>query len=344
MLELSKIKNILIIRTDRIGDVVLSTPTITAARKAFPKSRISVMAAPIAKELVEGNPYIDEVIIYDKKKGFLSDMDFISKLKKKRFDLALILHTTKRINIITYLARIPNRVGYKRGKFDLLLTKGLEYTKRFGEKHESEYSLDILRELGLNIESYPLFVPIDKKKQDEIMGLLYKNGLKEGKGFIVIHPGASSRSKMWPLEYFAALSDKMIEKFSSEIVIISSEDQADIGSRVKSLMKHTSISLCGKTSVGDLAPLFKKALLMVSNDSGPVHIASSIGCPVISIFSRNEPGLDPARWRPLSEKSSVFHKDAGCPVCLAHNCKKDFLCLRSVTVEEVLSKVEELFK
>lgn len=340
-MKVSELKRILIVRTDRIGDVVLSTPVITAARSAFPDAYIAIIVSPQTEEIVRGNPYLNEVIVYDKKmkhRSILQTLRFAIWLKGKRFDLALILHSTNRVNLISFLAAIPKRVGYARGKLDFLLTDKLEYTKRLGEKHESEYSLDLLRSLGIEPESSPLVMPVKKECEKDIDRLLREAGLKEGKKFIALHPGASCISKMWPRENFARTADILIEKFDVQVALVSSPEQVRIGEGLRNLMKNKPLFLCGRTSLGQLAALLKKALLFISNDSGPVHIACAVGIPVISIFGRNEKGLSPTRWRPLDSKSVVLHKDVGCSECLAHNCKKGFLCLASVTVEEVVQK------
>jgi len=344
-MDISNIKRILIVRTDRIGDVVLSTPVITAARKAFPHAYIAFMVSGETKEIVTGNKDLNEVIVYDKKrkhKAILKSLCFAMHLRKKRFDLALILHSTKRVNLVCFLAGIPRRIGYARGKLDFLLTGMLEYRKRLGEKHESEYSLDVLRSLGIEVETPPLIMPVKIKDEENIAHLLHENGLREGERFIVLHPGASCISKMWPKDNFAKLGDILVQKFGVQIILVSGPDQVRIGKEIKEHMKYKVLFLCGRTSLGELPALFKKASLFISNDSGPVHIACSVGTPVISIFGRNEKGLSPARWRPLSPGSIALHKDVGCTKCLAHNCKKDFLCLKSITVGEVFKKAGEL--
>lgn len=346
-MDLSNIKRILIIRTDRIGDVVLSTPVITAVRSFFSDAYIAVMVSSETRDIVIKNPYLNEVIVYDKKtrhRGLFQTMDFILRIKRKRFDLALILHSTNRVNLISFLSGIPKRVGYARGKMDFLLTHRLEYKKRLGEKHESEYSLDILRSLGINTGAPRALMLVGRDDEKDIDILLKETGLEEGQKFIVVHPGASCISKMWPLQNFAKLSDELIKKFNVRIVLISSREQVKIGEDVKGLMEHKPIFLCGKTSLGQLAALFKRVALFISNDSGPVHIAWAVGAPVISIFGRNEKGLSPVRWRPLGEKSVAIHKEVGCVKCDAHNCKKDFLCLSSITVEEVMEKAGQLLK
>jgi len=344
-MDTSNIKRILIVRTDRIGEVVLSTPVITATRSAFPNAYIAIMVSSETQEIIRTNPHLNEVIVYDKKikhKSFLKTLGFISNLKKKKFDLVLILHSTNRVNCICFLAGIPKRVGYKRGKMDFLLTDKLKYKKRLGEKHESEYSLDVLRSIGVKVENPSLLMNIRKKDQSHIDDLLKESGLKDGERFVVLHPGASCPSKIWPKENFARLGDCLVERFNIKLILVSSQCQVKIGEEVRRLMKNKPLFLCGKTSLGELGALFKKASLFISNDSGPVHIACAVGSKVVSIFGRNEKGLSPTRWRGLSDKNIVLHKDVGCVECLAHKCKKDFLCIRSISVEEVLQKASEL--
>ena len=338
-------KRILITRTDRMGDAVLSLPAIKAARKAFSKAYIAVMVQPRIDGLLKGNPDIDEVIVYDKNKkhkGIAGNIGFIRELGTKKFDTALILHTTKRVNLICFLAGIPKRIGYARGKADFLLTDKIVYTKKTGEKHEAEYSLDILKYLGAETEfSNPvIYVQEDDEKK---AGELLKNlGIGAGEKFAILHPGASCVSKMWPLERFAKTGDILIRDLKIKVMINLAPDQATLGEKVRGMMKNNPIFLCEPATLGELAALFKKASLVISNDSGPVHVAAGVGTPVISIFGRNQKGLSPVRWRPLGDKAIAIHKDVGCTECLAHDCKKDFLCLKAITAEEVFKEARKL--
>jgi len=113
---------------------------------------------------------------------------------------------------------------------------------------------------------------------------------------------------------------------------------------VKGMMRNKPVFFCDPTTLGELAALFKKASLIISNDSGPAHIASGVGTPVISIFGRNQKGLSPARWRPLGDRAVAIHKDVGCIECLAHDCRKGFLCLKEITPEEVFEKAKNLLE
>jgi ADP-heptose:LPS heptosyltransferase len=147
---------------------------------------------------------------------------------------------------------------------------------------------------------------------------------------------------MWPFENFARLADGLIKETNLKVLINVSEEQSNLSERVARLMKTKPIVFCDTTPLGALAALFKKAALMISNDSGPAHLAAAVATPVISIFGRNQKGLSPTRWKPLGEKSIALHRDVGCVECLAHDCKKGFLCLKAIKPEEVLEKAREL--
>lgn len=338
-------KRILITRTDRIGDVVLSLPAIKAVRKAFPDAYIAVVVRPRADDILKGNPYVDEVIVYDKNKthkGILKNLGFIKRLRGRKFDMVLILHSTKRINLLCFLAGIPRRIGYARGKADFLLTDRIEYTKKLGEKHEAEYSLDILRYLGIEPEFSNPFIYVQDKDNQRAEEILKSFGINKGEKFAILHPGASCVSKMWPLENFAKIGDMLAENLKMKAMINLAPDQAGFGKKVMAMMKNQPVFFCDPTTLGEMAALFKKANLVISNDSGPVHIAAAVGVPVISIFGRNQKGLSPVRWKPLGDKAIAVHKDVGCAECLAHDCKKGFLCLRSISAEEVFEKAKSL--
>ena len=339
-----KDKRILIVRMDRIGDVVLSTPVIKAVRDEYPDSFIAVLVRPYARDIVDGNPYVDEVITYDKsggEKGLLGNIRFISHLRSKRFDLAIILHPKNSSHILTFLAGIPERIGYGK-KLGALLTKRVPHTKQYGLRHEMEYALDLLSYIGIKPKDKSLYVPINKLSEEKIQSIFDKNGILEKDMIVVIHPAASCPSRRWGLDRFAGMADILSEKFGAKIIIIAGLKDAAFGINVSKLMKSKPLDLSGKTSVADLASILKRARLLISNDSGPVHIACALGIPVISIFSRKDRGISPGRWRPVGKDCIALHKDVGCEICLAHNCRLGFKCLDAISVEDILSAAERI--
>ncbi len=337
---------ILIVRTDRIGDVLLSTPVIYALRHKYPQAYISIMVAPYAKDIVDGNPYLDEVIVYDKEakhKSVFRSLKFANRLKKKKFDLAVILHPTNRVHLLTFLAGIPERLGYNR-KLGFLLTRRREHTKQEGQKHEAEYNLDLLGDLGITGSARDLFMPIRDESEQWVEDLFAKEGIKDTDKILAINPGASCPSKVWPAKRFAQVAGELARRYNFKILILAGPKDMHLADTIAQEIKGKSINLSGKTSVSQLASILKRCALFISNDSGPVHIASALGTPVISIFGRNQPGLSPKRWGPQGSRDKYLHKEAGCIQCLAHNCIKEFACLKAISVEDVLAAAESVLK
>ncbi len=335
-------KRILIVRTDRIGDVLLSTPVIKALRNEYPHAYIAMMVNPAVKDIVDGNPYLDEVIIYDKDgkhKSWFRSIKFCLRLRKKRFDLAIVLHPTNRVHLITFFCGIPKRIGYDR-KLGFLLTQRFKHTKQSGQKHELEYNLDLLRQLGIEPKDKQPFMPIKKESEEWLEELFKAQDLKPSDKLLAIHPAASCPSKIWPNVRFAEVADRLIEKFGFKVIVVAGPRDLSLAQNLIQHMHHTALNLAGKTSISQLASLLKRCQLFISNDSGPVHIASSLGTPVISIFGRSQKGLSPKRWGPWGDRAEVLHKEVGCIECLAHNCIKEFACLKAITIDDALKAVD----
>lgn len=342
--EAKQYRRILIIRTDRIGDVLLSTPVIYALRQKFPHAFISIMVAPYALDIVEDNLYLDEVIIYDKDgkhKSWWRSFKFSRRLKKKKFDLAIILHPTNRMHLVTFLAGIPQRLGYNR-KLGFLLNLRKKHTKQEGSRHEAEYNLDLLSDLGIIGNPQDLFMPIRRESEQYVEELFRKEGIRKIDKILAINPGSSCPSKIWPQENFVQVAEKLSGLYNFKILILAGPKEMYLADKLAREIKAKVINLAGKTSISQLASILKRCTLFISNDSGPVHVASALGTPVISIFGRNQAGLSPRRWGPLGKHGKYLHKDAGCIQCLAHNCKKEFACLKAISVDDVVKAAEDI--
>ena len=236
-------KNILIVRTDRIGDVVLTTPVISALRENYPHARLSMMVTPQTKDIVEGNPYLDSVIVFDRKEigrnvGKL--LGFILNLRKEKFDSAIIFHTKKITNLICFLAGIPQRVGYRNEKFGFLLTDGIKDTRAEGTKHEVEYSLDVLRHLGLFVHNPKVFLPVHEDAERWVKKFLQENHLTPKDRLIAIHPDASCISKRWPPKNFAELINKIQKKYPVKVLMIGTSASRGIISEIISLVRQAN--------------------------------------------------------------------------------------------------------
>ena len=338
-------KKILLVRTDRIGDVVLTTPAIRAVRHNFPESFMAMMVQSYTSGVVKNNPHLDEVIIYDKKgkdKSLRGSFKFVRALTREKFDLAFIFHPTNRVNIITFLAGIPERIGYNK-KCGFLLSKKLPEEKFKGEKHELEYNLDVIASRGISAANKEVEMFLSQEEEDFGPKFLGDNGLDKNIPLVAMQPGASCPSKRWPVERFAEVGKKLREFGPVNFVIIGSNEEASLLESLKKLLRGKVVTAQG-LALGHLASILKRSPLFISNDTGPVHIAAAMKTPSVVIFGRKQPGLSPRRWRPWGEEHIILHKDVGCQECLAHNCRKDFQCLKAVSAEEVFKAAKKILE
>ncbi len=344
--EEERYRRILIARTDRIGDVVLSTPVIKVLREHFPSSFIAMMVAPATRDIVEGNPYLDQVIVFDKDRahrGFWSTLAFSRYLSRLSFDVAVVLHPTLRVHLVTFLAGIAERIGYDR-KGAYFLTRTVPHKKQEGAKHEVEYNFDLLRALGVAEVSYELYMPLRQESDDFVADFLTRLGIGEKERLVAVNPSASCPSKLWPAQKFADLIDRVQKELGVRVLVVADAAHRSISEQIFNLVKTRPLDGSGQFSLSQLASLFRRCALLISNDSGPVHMAVAVGTPVISIFGRNQAGLSPRRWGPVGPRDVVVHNPQPCFPCLAHDCRKGFACLDAISVEEVMGHARRILR
>jgi len=340
-LNLPEIPRILITRTDRIGDLVLTTPLFKALRERFPQAHLAALVFCGHREIVEGNPFLDEVILYDKKgseRSLWGQFRFSRKLRAKKFDLVIHAHGTNRMHLAAWLAGIPIRIGYDR-RMPWALTHVHAYNKKEGQKQESEYLFELLEPLGISRpDEIAPFFPVTPNSARRLDDLLAAFSVPRDLPWIVLNPSASDVTKMWPAERFGALVTKMQQDRPYVFFVIgTSQDQA-LAARIQRVTTALLIDLTGQLSLGMLGALLKKGALLVSNDSGPVHIAAAVGTPVVSIFGRYAPGLGPNRWQPLAKRSRVVAKDvSGIP-----EAERKFTYIDEIPVEDVYQATRAL--
>ncbi|MBZ9578194.1 glycosyltransferase family 9 protein [Patescibacteria group bacterium] len=352
-IDKDKIHKILVIRTDRVGKVgnsarycglgeaLLNIPAIRALKRSF-NSSIVVLVNPVVKELLAGSPEIDQILTFDEdkwNKSIFTRLRLLRQIRKGKYDLAVVFNPTKRFHILTYLAGIPQRLGYDR-KWSFLLTHKMEDKKSLGQKHEVEYNLDLVRSIGADTNEKNTSIAVEKEDTRFVEDLLLKYAIRDKDLVIAIHPHSSNPAKSWPKENFASVADELHSRFAAKVAIIGGTQERDSVIELISLTKYPPINLSGKLTLKQLAAFFQRCALVISNDSGPVHIAAACRTPTVVVFGRNIPGVSPERWGPWGEGHIVLHKDPGCSPCLDRECPYNFRCLTSISPEEVLKAVE----
>ncbi|MBI2095485.1 MAG: glycosyltransferase family 9 protein [Candidatus Omnitrophica bacterium] len=340
---------ILAVRLDRIGDVLLSLPALAILRRRFPDAWISVMVRPSTREILEGHPLIDEVIPYDyspegRDRFPLGYLRFLRGIAKRRFDIACVLRPGVRSHLAPFLAGIPRRVGFRRCGWRFFLTQTVSDRRHEGLRHESEYTADVVRQFGgeegpADLPPYPVFSESDQS----ISGLLSEERPGQGhERLIAFHAGASCPSKRWPKESFAWLGKAVLAGLPHRLVLIGGGRERETSEFLKAEWGARALDLTGRLNLRESAALLKRCEVLVSNDSGPVHLAAAVGTRTLTIFGRNQDGLSRRRWRALGAGHETIQKDVGCVVCLAHRCSIGFECLKAISVEEVFERLKQM--
>lgn len=315
-IEASVVKNILVVRNDRFGEFLLNIPALRALKEKFVEAKITLVVDSYVRELAESIPFVDEVIEWGQGQHSLPEkFRFIRLIAKKNIDLAIMLNPSKELNIFTYLAGIPVRLGYAR-KWGFLLTHKMPDKKYIGDKHEIEYNLELVGLVGA-------------KTQDKTLSLLIDDNLPEIEGrenLVAIHPWTSDPIKQWPKEYFAELIERLIRDLHAKVIIVGGKEELEESARLFKDCGSALIDLTGRTTLRQLAVLLKECKLLISGDSGPVHLGVCVGTPVLAIFRNDIPGKSAKRWGPRGDKDRVIEKNNLC----------------DITVEEVLNKAKEM--
>lgn len=330
-------RKILIFKLGAAGDLILAIPSIRAIRRKFPKAHISLLVEPGLYPIVQGCPYIDEIITYDRKgkdRSIRRTLRLINELRRIDFDWIVDFQNSLRTHLISYLSGAPRRFGYARKMGKLLLTDKVEEPEI--SLPPLKHQLQMLKLLGIKRIDESLELWHSKEDEDYIDRLLNEEWIGPDQLLIGINPGASKRwpTKRWPLEKFANLADELALKLNARAIIIGLPFEVELGKEFMALMKTKPINAIGKTSLPQLASLIKRCKVLVSSDSAPIHIAATVRTPLVALFGPT----DPRRHLPPGRGHTVIRKDFKCSPCYRTRCRRH-LCMESITVDEVLGAV-----
>ncbi len=304
-----KIQRIAIIRTDRIGEVLLSTPVAEALYKRFPGAKIDFVTSSYSSDIVSGRPDIDKVIIFDtfsKRLPIWSAVNLANKLKTGDFDMAIILNPHKVLHLGCFLAGIPIRVGFNR-KWPFLLTHKIDDNRDSAGMHEVEYNLELLRIIDIYTDKISPSMPITSESSLYVDGILNQAGIKSGNKIVAIHPGSSNTKKQWGIGNFKKIAEVLSETDKIDIVVIGDRSEKHLGAEIVSGRSKNVYDMTGLFTIKQLAAFLKRADLLITNDNGPMHIAAAVGTKVVAIFNKSVPGSNPVRWGPYGEGHTIFY-------------------------------------
>ena len=305
-------KKILLIRTDRIGELILTAPAINSVRAAFPEAEISLIVSASSFEAVGGMRSVDKVLVIDPASEFSSlrkVLEFVLGLRKKNFDMAVIFNPSKLMNLAVFLAGIPVRAGYDR-KLGFLLNRRIADRKFLCEKHEVEYNLDLIKASGIEPLGKDLSFDVFPADEETAGVIARTAGLCSRKKFIVVHAATSNPEKVWPADRFATLCNMVEAGLGVKVVLAGGKDEERVSQEVKDKAGNPFCDLTGKLDLKEFSALLRMAILLVSCDSGPVHVSVAVGTPVVALFGESRPGGSSRRWGPYGTGHTVVGKPA----------------------------------
>jgi len=347
--------NILIVKSSAIGDVTHTLPALSALRRHYPEARITWLVEEAAAAIVEGHRALDRVLIAPRKSwerslkaGRLREAlrgvrGFLRQLRDTHYDLLIDFQGLLKTSVWVFLARAERKVGFGRGMQHaegsyLFLNERIPAVDM--NIHALDRGLILLERLGIP-RCPPVFdFPINAENEADAVALLEESGVRAEDPLVAINPMTRWPTKLWEDERFAQVADRLLEEGLRVAFTGSKADQGAID-RITSLMGRPVIRFDGKTSLKTLAALYRRARVVLSTDTGPMHVAAAVGTPVVALFGPTAP------WRtgPYGGQHTVLRAGVGCSPCFKKRClTKDYeekACLRRITVDQVVAAVLE---
>jgi lipopolysaccharide heptosyltransferase I len=330
-------QRILLIKPSALGDIVHTLPVLNLLRRRWPTARISWLIGSAFAGLVRGHPQLDEVITFDRNRfahgwynprAAIELVRFLKDLRQQNFDLVIDLQGLLRSGMLTSITRAPVRNGFSNARELAHLFYTHHVPVDTMEQHAIERYLNVAESLGCGRGPVEFHFHADEQDRARVNELLH--GLDR---FAVLLPGTNWLTKRWPVENFAALVRPLSERFGLSTVIAGGPDVTAIAEQITSA-DGTIVNLVGKTSLRELVVLLERASLVIANDSGPMHIASALNKPLVTMFGPT----NPIRTGPYQRMDSVVRVDIPCSPCYSRRCSH-VSCMKWITVEDVLRAV-----
>jgi heptosyltransferase II len=343
-------RKIMVRATNWIGDAVISLPALEALQSRFPNAEVVPVAKPWVSDVYNHYPLLRRHLVYDPQgehRGVSGFARLVDQLRTERFDAAVLFQNAFHAAWMAWWARIPNRIGYARDGRAPFLTEAIDTPPPAAYGHQAYYYLHLLFRSGLIARPDPprpltdpwLKIPANEKQW--AAQYLESLGLQGPRFLIALMPGASyGPAKRWPPDRFAALADRLISALNADVLIFGSEAEKPLAEQVAQEMAHTPIVVAGETTLGQSMALLEQCRLVVTNDSGSMHIAAALALPVAAIFG----STDPLATGPLGPHAHVIQHAVPCNPCGLRACPIDFRCMEGITVSMVYRAALELVK
>ena len=341
-----RFKNILITKPSSLGDIVLALPALRALRLSYPEAKISWLVRPEFAGLLEYHPHLDEIITFDRKLlgrawfhpgAFSALMSLIRKLRRSDFDVIFDFQGLFRTACLVWLSGCDLRLGMANAREFATIFYTHKIPQGIESIHMVDYYLKIIQAAGASDFGVEFVFPQNPGAEESVGRLLACHGIQNN--YAVLISGSAHRDKCWPPERFARLADKISSQYSLSIVATGSASESGIVERLQETANVPITSLAGQTSLIELVALLKSARLVVSNDTGPGHIAAALGVPLVLIFGRT----NPIRLEPYRRKHCVMAIEPDGRGVTTSNSDPKY-DIKNITVEQVYKKITEQLK
>ena len=347
--EWQRARRVLAIRLDNLGDVLVTTPALHAMRESLPHASITLLASPIGAQAGQLNPDLDDVIVYsapwmdpwcrlphDPER----EQQILRSLADRHFDAAVIFASFRQSPLpaayLCYLAGIPLRLAASIDGPGSLLTTRHRHPEQM--MHEVERGLDLVAAIGLHTSDPRLVLSVPDTARDEI------RQLTEGsRPLVVVHPGCSMPARTYPWEMYADVVDLLVSRLDARVIMTGAGDEAplvaNILSRLDPSVRERVVPAAGSLSFPGLCAAIEAADLVVTNNTGPMHIAAAVNAPVVALFALTNP---PEQWGPWRGPHRLLWHEVPCRLCYSRICPTTHDCLTGVSPEEVFAAADDL--
>ena len=341
---------ILIVKLSAIGDVIHTLPALNAIRKKYPDARITWLVEEAAADLVVGHRALDRVIVSKRKRWLknphraetLPDIcKFLRELRDTRYDLILDFQGLLKSGILIALAKGGRKIGFDKGMEHhehsyIFLNERVPPVDM--EVHALTRGMMLLESIGIQSREVVFNLPVSDQDRNIANDLLMQHGIKTLELLVAINPMAKWETKLWDNLKFSNLADRLIEQANADVIFTGSQEDSEAIEDIISKMKSEAANLSGKTDLKTLAVLYEKASIVVSTDTGPMHLAAAIGTPVVALFGPTAP------WRtgPFGASHKITRANLECSPCFKRQCNT-IDCMKQISVEQVMDAVNSIF-
>ena len=337
-------RKILVIGVNWVGDAVLSLPTMRGLRRLFPDAYIGLLARAHLGDLLREVGDVDEVIPYQPRRGFyrlVDELHTVGSLRRGGFDVAVILPRSFRSALVAYLAEIPVRIGYVDEGRGFLLTHRIPRTDALPRVHRSKYYLHLIECMGGVPNGDLPVIEVAPERRRWANGFLHSCGMGNSHPLVGFNPGATyGLAKCWDPHRFSALGTRLCRDYEAGILIFGTQRERELAAMIAQGIDGQVVNLAGSTTLPQLVALMESCDVVVTNDTGPMHISAAVKTPVVAIFG----STDPVTTGPCGNGHIIVRKEVSCSPCLKRVCPTDHRCMDLISTDDVQKALAKIIQ